>query len=100
MDGITDSVDMSLSKLREIVKDRRPGMPQFMGLQRVGHDLATEQQQLGVISAEGDSLIEKMGKETVKKSPANSIVLPGWLHMCLRMCPLKSNTRGFTLQGK
>ena len=28
MDGITDSVDMSLSKLREIVKDReaKPGM--------------------------------------------------------------------------
>ena len=76
LDGITDSVDMSLSKLREIVKDRRPGMPQFMGLQRVGHDLVTEQQ-LGVISAEGDSLIEKMGKETVKKSPAKSIVLPG-----------------------
>ena len=51
-------------------------MLQFMGLQRVGHDLATEQQQLGVISAEGDSLIENVGKETVRKSPAKSIVLP------------------------
>ena len=36
MDGITDSVDMNLSKLWEIVKDRKPGMLQFMGLQRVG----------------------------------------------------------------
>ena len=37
MDGITDSVDMSLHKLREIVKDREcfPGMLQFMELQRI-----------------------------------------------------------------
>ena len=38
LDGITDSVDMNLRKLREIVKDREPGMLQSMGLQRVGND--------------------------------------------------------------
>ena len=43
MDGITNSVDLNLSKLWEIVKDRKPGVLQFMGLQRVGHDLVTEQ---------------------------------------------------------
>ena len=37
-DGITDSMDINLSKLREILKDRKPGVPQFMGSQRVGHD--------------------------------------------------------------
>ena len=41
--GITDSADMSLSKLQEIVKDREPGVLQSMGTQRVRHDLATEQ---------------------------------------------------------
>ena len=45
LDGTTDSMDMSLSKLQEIVKDRKHGVLQIMGLQRAGHDLATEQQQ-------------------------------------------------------
>ena len=42
LDGITDSMDMSLSKLRELGWTGRPGMLQSMGLQRVGHDWATE----------------------------------------------------------
>ena len=32
-DGITDSMDMNLSELQEIVKDRKPGVLQSMGLQ-------------------------------------------------------------------
>ena len=42
LDGITDSMDMSLSKLKEIVTTGKLGVLPFMGLQRVGHDLATE----------------------------------------------------------
>ena len=38
LDGITESMDMSLSKLREIVKNREAGVLQSTGLQRVGHD--------------------------------------------------------------
>ena len=42
LDGIADSMDMGLGELRELVMDGRPGVLRFMGLQRVGHDWATE----------------------------------------------------------
>ena len=38
LDGITDLMAMSLSKLWELVMEGKPGMLQSMGSQRVGHD--------------------------------------------------------------
>ena len=43
--GITDSMHMSLSKPREMVKDREAGVLQSTGSQRVRSNLLTEQQQ-------------------------------------------------------
>ena len=41
-----DSMDMSWSKLREMVKDREAWHAVVHGFQRVGHNWATEQQQI------------------------------------------------------
>ena len=45
LNGITDPVNMSLSKLRETVKTGKPGVLQFMGLQKARYNLVTGQQQ-------------------------------------------------------
>ena len=47
LDGIPNSMDMSLSRLPEIVKDRESGVLQSMGSQGVRHNLVNEQQQNG-----------------------------------------------------
>ena len=38
LDGITDAMDTTLDKLREMVRDRETGVLQSMGSQRVGHN--------------------------------------------------------------
>ena len=38
LDSITDSMEVNLSELRELVMDREAWRDAFVGLQRVGHD--------------------------------------------------------------
>ena len=54
LDGIIDSVDMSSNKFLEMVKDREAWHAAVHGVQRVGHDIATQQQQQQQHSADAD----------------------------------------------
>ena len=60
LDGISNAMDMNLGKLWEMVRDRRPGVLQSMGSQRVRHSWATEQQHIprsGIAGSYGPYLV-------------------------------------------
>ena len=105
LDGITDSMDISLSKLQELVEDRGARHAASVGLQRLRQDWATEQQQLGLVSLGGIflwSLLEALNWQHSLLTLASSqlsmphccprfatvclrkpvVALEGWSHSC------------------
>jgi len=50
LDDIFYSMDMSLSKLQELVKDREASVLESMELQNVGHDWVTENHNSLIVS--------------------------------------------------
>ena len=57
LDGISDSMDMSLCKLQGLVMDGGPGVLGFMGSQRVGHDWVNWTEPFPISSCNSSKLI-------------------------------------------
>ena len=70
LDGITDSMDVSLRELREMVMTGRPGVLRFMGSQRVGHDWATELNWTELNCGAGEDSWESLGQQRDASNPS------------------------------
>ena len=89
LDSMNDSMNMNLSKLQEIVKDREAWHAEVRGLQRVKHNLATQHihQWLGqcASAAEGLGLISDPGSNILQAEHygQKTIVSPSMKLCCL-----------------
>ena len=64
LDGITSSMDISLSKLQQIVKNREAWHAAAHGVEGVRHDLVTEQQQHMLDSIKTNSPLKRDGQKS------------------------------------
>ena len=71
LDGITDVMDISLSKLWKLVMDRKPGVLKSMGSQRVGRNWVTELTDWLIFRkvSQGHYPLSSLVAQTVKKVP-------------------------------
>ena len=97
LDGITDSVNMNLSKLPETQRTKEAGMLQSTGLQRVGHDLAMEQQQQTLCCQNSETSVSKFKPSehlTSRRSPRHSYSTGKWEWRSMELSPLPPAYKG------
>ena len=86
LDGITDSMDMSLSNSGSCWWTGKSGVLQSMGLQKIGHSLATEREQ---------SVNRKTVFKTVERYSANQefSIPERWIYCCQQLGTSAANVR-------